>query len=65
MFTEPEVVVMLVETMRRTKMTQEQLAEAIGISKGLLSDVLSGNRAPRGRVLDYLGLELITLYKKK
>ena len=50
-------------------MTQTQLADAIGISKGTLSDWLSGRYYPRGKYLqamcDYLGVTMGELVSEK
>jgi transcriptional regulator with XRE-family HTH domain len=44
--------------------TQEQLAARIGISPAYLCDVLKGNRKPKGKVLEFLGLEELTMYRE-
>ena len=50
-------------------MTQTQLADGIGISKGTLSDWLSGRYYPRGKYLqamcDYLGVTMGELVSEK
>lgn len=45
--------------------TQKELAEEIGVSQAFLSDVLAGHREPTGKILDYLGLERVTVYRRK
>lgn len=45
--------------------TQAELARRIGISRGYLNDVLRRHKKVYGRVLDYLGLEAETTYKRK
>lgn len=37
--------------------TQLAVARQIGISASWLSDILTGSRAPAGKVLEFLGLE--------
>lgn len=46
-------------------MTQQDLARKIGISPQQLCDVLRKHRAPRGRILDYYGLEMHISYETK
>ena len=44
---------------------QNELARRMHISITLLSLILSGEREPRGAVLDYFGIEKIVIYRKK
>lgn len=46
-------------------LAQAQLAKKIGISAQQLSDVLNERREPRGRILDYYGLEMCVTYREK
>lgn len=43
--------------------TQTWLANDIGVSLAFLHDVLNGRREPTGKILDYLGLERIVVYR--
>lgn len=43
--------------------TQMSLAAAIGVSASFLSDVMHGRREPTGKVLKYLGLERVVVYR--
>ena len=45
--------------------TQKALADKIGVDPSFLHDVLFLKRAPTGKVLDYLGLERVVIYRKK
>jgi hypothetical protein len=44
--------------------SQAALASLIGISKSHLGDILLGQREPAGKVLAYLGLERILIYRR-
>lgn len=44
--------------------TQTALAAKIGVTTPFLHDVLMKKRAPTGKILEYLGLERITIYRK-
>ena len=46
-------------------MTQQELARKIGISAQQLCDVLRKHRKPRGRILEYYGLEMRVAYLPK
>lgn len=43
--------------------SQRALARSLGLSAAFVSDVLRGNRAPSGPLLDLLGLERIVAYQ--
>ena len=43
--------------------TQLTLATAIGVSASFLCDVMHGRREPTGKVLEYLGLERVVVYR--
>lgn len=45
--------------------SQKALAEKIQVTPSFLNDVLMGKRNPTGKILDYLGLEKVTIYRKK
>lgn len=45
--------------------TQEQLAAHLGITPQYLCDVLKRRRAPGDSILTALGLERVTLYRKR
>jgi hypothetical protein len=45
--------------------TQSAAAEAWGVSKTVVSDVLARHRSPSGVMLDDLGLERVILYRAK
>jgi transcriptional regulator with XRE-family HTH domain len=42
---------------------QQTLAKAIGVSYAFLNDVLHGRREPTGKILEYLGLERVVIYR--
>jgi hypothetical protein len=42
---------------------QLTLAKAIGVSAAFLGDVLHGRREPTGKILEYLGLERVVVYR--
>lgn len=42
---------------------QAQLAEQIGVSTPFLNDVLHGKREPSGKVVEFLGLERVVMYR--
>jgi len=44
---------------------QSALAKEIGISAQYLSDVLRGNRNPGKKILDFLGIEKVVIYRRK
>jgi predicted transcriptional regulator len=44
-------------------MTQTELAARIGVSLPFLNEILRGTREPSGKVLDYLGLERVVIYR--
>lgn len=52
-------------TADQKRLGDDTLATAIGISKSHLRKVLGWDRAPRGLVLDYLGVNLVEMYEKK
>lgn len=45
--------------------TQRELAAELGISPGYLHDILNDRRPASKAVLDILGIERITTYRKK
>lgn len=45
--------------------SQKELAKRIGISQQYLNDMLHRHRRVYGKALDYLGLEEITIYRRK
>lgn len=47
------------------KSTQRDLAKRIGISPQYLSEILNRGKPPPEKVLDYLGLEEIIVYRPK
>lgn len=47
---------------RQGKMTQQQLADHIGVSTSYISDIYAGKRNPAGKVLVFLGLKRETVY---
>jgi hypothetical protein len=44
---------------------EAQFAKAIGVSRQQVYAVLAGDRPPRGRILDVLGLEAVIEYRRK
>ena len=48
---------------RPTAHNQLSLAAAIGVSPAYLNDVLHGRREPQGKILEYLGLERVVVYR--
>lgn len=44
-------------------LTQKELASKIGVSLPFLNDILRGNREPSGKVLTFLGLEKVVIYR--
>ena len=50
---------------RQGGMNQLELAEHIGVSKSLIGMILGGTRDPGKDVLDFLGMEAVTLYRRK
>jgi hypothetical protein len=45
--------------------TQAALADAIGVSQAHLSATLTGKKPLGGRILDFLGIEQVTIYRRK
>jgi hypothetical protein len=42
-----------------------EFARAAGVSRQLVYAVLSGQQSPRGKILDALGIEVVTEYRRK
>lgn len=52
------------KAMRDFDLDQAGLAGAIGVSPPFLNAVLQGTKEPAGKILGYLGLERVVLYRK-
>lgn len=61
-FTSAQVVDRLWEYIGRG-CNQTQLAKRIGVSVPFVNDILHGKREPSGKVLEFLGLERIVIYR--
>jgi hypothetical protein len=46
-----------------TYRTQTELAKAMDVSLPFLNDILNGNREPSGKVLEFLKLERVVMYR--
>ena len=64
MFTSEQIIRRLADDVAK-RGSQTKLAEAIGVSKTYISDILKGKKEPSGRVLLYLGVERILRYVKR
>ncbi len=51
------------EILSRQRLSQRSLAKLIGVSGQYLNEVLLGSREPTGKILDYLGLDRIVIYR--
>jgi transcriptional regulator with XRE-family HTH domain len=57
--TQNDVIQLIKSLMQAEEVTQHIFAKNVGISEPFLSMILSGQRQPTGRVLDYLGLRRV------
>lgn len=63
-FTATHVRQMLRAYMGANDLTQTSLAKKIGISTPYLNDILLEKREPQGKVLDWLKLQRVVVYKR-
>lgn len=45
--------------------SQAALAKAIGVSGAFISVIARGEKPPCGKVLDFLGIERVTMFRRK
>lgn len=62
-YTSEQVVEQLRKCMALESLNQTELARAIGVSVPFVNDILKGKRAPSGKILTYLGLERVVVYR--
>ena len=63
-FTATHVRQMLWAYMGANELTQKALAEKIGISPAFLNDILREKRDPQGKVLSFLKLDRVVVYRR-
>ena len=63
--TPAEVIAKLEARIALSGQDQKSFAAARGISPSYLNDILAGHRRPPDRILAYLGLERVTIVRKK
>lgn len=51
--------------MKHAALTQKDIARKAGLSTAFVNDVLNARREPSGKLLDWMGLERIVLYRVK
>ena len=66
-YTADQVRTMLWDTMKDTDakpLSQKDLAKQIGVSLPFLNSTLNGAREPQGKVVEFLGLERVVIYRQ-
>lgn len=63
-FTATHVRTMLHAYMSANEMTQAALAKKIGVSAPYLNDILLEKREPQGKVLEWLKLKRVVVYRR-